>query len=141
LLAFETNYKPLLASGDAYLALGWNGDAAVLISQGVPIQYVVPVEGTQIWEDDWAIAVGTPNLELAHIFLNFFMRPDIALQEALYTRYATGNGSARELLDARMRNDPAIYPPDQIVQKLEAGMPLDADGQRRRDQLWKEIRS
>ena len=57
LLAFETNYKPLLTSGKACLALGWNGDAAALIAQDIPIQYVIPSEGSQIWEDDWAIAV------------------------------------------------------------------------------------
>lgn len=141
LLAFETKYKPLLASGETYLALGWNGDAAVLTAQGVPIRYVVPGEGSQIWEDDWAVAADTPNPELAHAFLNFLMRPEVALQEALYTRYATGNASARELLDASVRNDPAIYPPEEILQKLEAGMPLDADGQERREELWKEIRS
>src|SRR5919108_4443055 len=59
LLSFETNYKPLLASGKACLSLGWNGDAAALIAQGIPIRYVVPREGSQIWEDDWAISAGT----------------------------------------------------------------------------------
>ncbi len=140
LLAFETNYKPLLASGDAWLSLGWNGDAAVLIAQGIPIKYVVPGEGSQIWEDDWAIAADAPNPELAHAFLNFVLRPKVAAQEALYTRYATGNRSARDLLDEEMCKDPATYPPAQIIQKLEAGMPLDEAGQKLREELWAEIK-
>lgn len=140
LLAFETNYRPLLASGDAWLALGWNGDAAALSAQGVPIHYVLPEEGSQIWEDDWAIARDAPHPQLAHAFLNFVLRPEIAAQEACYTRYATGNLSALELLDGGMRNDPAIYPPQKLLQNLEAGMPSDAEGQRRRDKLWREIR-
>jgi spermidine/putrescine transport system substrate-binding protein len=141
LLAFETDYKPLLVSGEACMALGWNGDAAALTAQGVPIKYVVPSEGSQIWEDDWAIAAGAPNLELAHAFLNFVMRPQIAAQEARYTRYATGNRSALALLDEEMRNDPSTYPPDGVVQKLESGMPIDAEGQKRRAELWDEIRA
>ena len=141
LLAFETNYKSLLASGEAWLALGWNGDAAALIAQNVPIRYVVPSEGSQIWEDDWAIAADAPHPELAHMFLNFLMSPNIAFQEALYTRYATGNESARELLDAGMRNDTATYPPEEVLQKLEAGMPMEEAQQRGRDQLWMEIRA
>jgi spermidine/putrescine transport system substrate-binding protein len=52
LLAFETNYRPLMLSGEACLALGWNGDAAALNAQGCPVQYVVPAKGSQIWEDD-----------------------------------------------------------------------------------------
>jgi spermidine/putrescine transport system substrate-binding protein len=140
LLAFETNYKPLLSSGEACLSLGWNGDAAALIAQGVPIKYIIPIEGSQIWEDDWAIAADAPNPELAHTFLNFVMRPEIAAQEARYTRYATGNRSALALLDEEMRNDPSTYPPREVLSKLEEGMPLGAAGQVRREVLWREFR-
>ena len=140
LLTFETNYKSLLASNEAWLSLGWNGDAAALIAQGIPIRYVVPQEGSQIWEDDWAIAADAPNPELAYKFLNFVLRPDIAAQEAGYTRYATGNRSAFELLDEDMCNDPATYPPQEVLQKLEAGMPLDEAGQKRHEELWAEMK-
>ena len=140
LLAFETNYKPLLASGEVCLSLGWNGDAAALIAQGVPIKYVVPSEGSQIWEDDWAIAADAPNPELAHTFLNFALRPEIAAQEARYTRYATGNRSALELLDDEIRNDPSTYPLEELLAKLESGMPIDDEGQWRREELWKDLR-
>ena len=140
LLAFETDYKPLLSSGEAWLALGWNGDAAALISQGVPIRYVVPSEGSQIWEDDWAIAADAPHPDLAHLFLDFVSRPEVAAQEARYTRYATGNHSAWTLLDEDMQNDPSTYPPQNVLEKLEAGMPIDAEGQIRRESLWREVR-
>ena len=140
LLAFETNYRPLLTLGKACLALGWNGDAATLIAQDIPIQYVIPSEGSQIWEDDWAIAADAPNPELAHAFLNYVLRPEIAAQEARYTRYATGNHSAMALLDEEVRNDPSIYPPQELLARLESGMPIDDDGQKRREELWKELR-
>ena len=106
----------------------------------MPIRYVVPLEGSQTWEDDWAIASNTRELELAHAFLNFVLRPEVAAQEAQYTRYATGNLSALELLGGEMRNDPSTYPPREVLQKLEAGMPLDAEGRRMREELWKEVR-
>ena len=141
LLTFETNYKPLLISGEAYMALGWNGDAAALSAQGLPITYVVPREGSQIWEDDWAIAADAANPELAHTFLNFVLRPEVAAQEARYTRYATGNRSALALLGNEMRNDRSTYPPEAVLQKLEAGMPLEEAGQKRRDELWQEIKA
>ena len=140
LLAFETNYKPLLISGEACMALGWNGDATSLTAQSVPIKYVVPSEGSQIWEDDWAIAAGAPKPGLAHAFLNFLLRPEIAAQEARYTHYATGNRAALELLDDETRNDTSTYPPDEILQKLETGIPLDIEGQNRREELWREVR-
>jgi hypothetical protein len=45
------------------------------------------------------------------------------------------------LLDEEMRNDPSTYPPDGVVQKLESGMPIDAEEQKRRAELWDEIRA
>ena len=140
LLAFETNYKPLLASGKACLSLGWNGDAAALSAQELPIRYVLPSEGSQIWEDDWAIAADTPNPELAQKFLNFVLRPEIGTHEARYTRYATGNRTAKALLEEEMRDDPATYPPPELLAKLEYGMPIEPEGQKRREKLWQEVR-
>jgi spermidine/putrescine transport system substrate-binding protein len=141
LLAFETNYKPLITSGKACLSLGWNGDAAALLAQNIPVRYVIPSEGSQIWEDDWAIAIDAPNPDLAHAFLNYVLRPEVAAQEARYTRYATGNRSAFALLDKEMRNDLSTYPPHELLTKLEPGMPIDPDGQKRRAELWMEIRA
>jgi spermidine/putrescine transport system substrate-binding protein len=141
LLCFETNYRPLLASAEAWLSLGWNGDAVALKAEGVPVWYVIPSEGSQIWEDDWAIAAHARNPSAAHAFLDFLLRPAIAAQEARYTRYATANRSAVALLDNATRQDPSTYPPDELIRKLEAGMPIAADGQQRRKALWEEIRS
>lgn len=140
LLAFDTNYRPLLSSAQALLSLGWNGDATALKAQGVPIEYVVPTEGSQIWEDDWAIAAVSSHPEIAHDFLNFVLRPEVAAREALYTRYATGNQSALALLDGSIRTDRSTYPPKGVIEKLEAGLPLDPGEKRMREQLWQEIR-
>lgn len=140
LRAFETNYRPLMTAGDVWLSLGWNGDAAALAAAGVPVRYVVPAEGSQIWEDDWAIAAEAPDPEAAHLFVDFVLRPEIAAQEARYTRYATGNRSAYALLEEGLRNDPSTYPPAEVLAKLEAGLPLDAEGSRAREALWREVR-
>ena len=141
LLSFDTNYRPLMASGAAWLSLGWNGDAAALKADGVPVWYVIPSEGSQVWEDDWAIAAGAPNPSAAHAFLDFVLRPEIAAREARYTRYATGNRAARALLGPELGDDPSTYPPPQLIEKLESGIPLDAKARQRRKVLWDEIRS
>jgi spermidine/putrescine transport system substrate-binding protein len=143
LLAFETNYRPLLTSGEAVMALGWNGDAAALIAAGVPVRYVIPSEGSQIWEDDWAIAANTAHTEQAHRFLNFVLDPQTALDEALYTAYATGNRAAFDLLPDLLpeanRSDPSVYPAEDVRANLEHGMPLSSAAAALRDRLWREI--
>jgi spermidine/putrescine transport system substrate-binding protein len=140
LRAFETNYRPFLSSGEACLALGWNGDAAALKAGGIPVKYVIPAEGSQIWEDDWAIAKGAAQVEAAHLFLNFVMKPEVAAQEAGYTGYATGNQAAYLRLGDQTRMDVSIYPPEKVIHHLEPGLPLDAAAAAQRQKLWSEIR-
>lgn len=140
LRVFETDYKPLLARGEVDLALGWNGDAVALGASDVPVRYVLPTEGSQIWEDDWAIALDSRHPGEAHRFLDFVLRPGIAAQDALYTGYATPNRAAWTQLAASLRDDPSIYPPPEKLWALEPGLPLDPTASMRRRQLWDEVR-
>lgn len=137
---FETGYRPLLESGQAVLALGWNGDAASLKAAGLPMAYVIPEEGSQIWEVDWAIAAGASNPEAAHQFIDYQLRPEVAAREAAFTHYATPNATALKQLGVEARADPATYPSKEVMARLEYGMPLTAEGAIRRAALWAEIR-
>lgn len=140
LRSFSTDYRPLLAEGSAWLSLGWNGDAAALRKDGVPIRYILPSEGSQIWEDDWAIAATSARSDAAHAFLDYVLRPEVAAREADYTGYATPNLAARPLLTPRVGADPSIYPPNDVVARLERGMPLSHEGDSRRRSLWEMVR-
>ena len=140
LLALATDYKPLIKSGEAWLSLGWNGDAAALRREGVDVAYVLPEEGSQIWEDDWALDAGSPNPEGAHAFLNYLLRPDVAAQEALYTGYATPNTSAWRMLPEAVRADPSIYPSTEDTSRLEYGLPGTKEGTARREAVWRSFR-
>jgi spermidine/putrescine-binding protein len=130
---FETNYRPLLISGQIWMALGWNGDAFVLKSNNIPVRYVVPLEGSQKWEDDWAIPTNARDVDMAYEFINFMLNADVALREARYTGYATPNQKAYEELEESVRNDPSVYPPTEIMEKLEWGLPEGREGQVSRD--------
>lgn len=63
----------LLGRGEVYLALGWNGDAAVLQQAGVPVEYALPIEGVEIWEDGFAIPANAQQPSLAHQFIDFML--------------------------------------------------------------------
>ena len=140
LRAFETAYRPLLASEAVVLSLGWNGDAAALNAAGVPVTYVVPSEGSQLWEDDWAVPVVSRDPQAAHGFIDYVLRPEVAAQEARYTRYATPNAPGWELLEPALRRDPGTYPPAEVLAKLEPGLPLGEGGDQLRRALWSEVR-
>jgi spermidine/putrescine-binding protein len=75
--------------------------------------------------------------QLAHEFLEFLLRPDVAASNARVADTATANGAARALLP----RDPVLYPPDDIYRRGVWPTALPSAAQRYRDRLWTEIKS
>jgi len=59
-----------MSSGDVWLAYGWQGAYATLLSQGVPVAYATPKEGRNSWVGLYGIRKGTENYDLALKFLD-----------------------------------------------------------------------
>jgi len=113
-----------LANGDICIAIGYSGDIlqakarAEEAGNGVNIEYVIPTEGTAVWFDLLAIPNDAKNLESAHEFINFMMRPDIIADVTNYVSYANANTAATELQSPDISGNPAIYPNDEIKKRL-----------------------
>jgi spermidine/putrescine-binding protein len=89
----EDNLRGLVISGVLDMALVYSGDYfseyyfAVEDGLEVTFDYYVP-ETTNVWMDAMAIATSSENPGLAHQFIDFFLREDIALQNSDYIGYA-----------------------------------------------------
>jgi spermidine/putrescine transport system substrate-binding protein len=68
--AAESDLVPLMASGDVTVAYAWQGAYATLLGQGVKVAYANPKEGRNSWVGVYGIRKGTPNLDLAYLFLD-----------------------------------------------------------------------
>ena len=117
---FDDNGQDLLASGEIDLAVEWNGDIAQLITEDDDIGYAVPADGGLRWQDGLCIPTGAPHPQNAHAFLNFLLGAEIGRDLAAYIQYATPNAAARALMDDGYKNNPAIFPPEEALAKLES---------------------
>ncbi len=115
----DDNGQDLLAQGEVDLAMEYNGDIAQVMAEDEDITYVVPKEGANVWEDTLAIPTGAPHPENAHAFINFIFDKDAGKHIAETIQYATPNKAARELMDATTQENPAIFPPAEILAKCE----------------------
>jgi spermidine/putrescine transport system substrate-binding protein len=106
--------EPYLA-GDVDLGMIWNGEVIQARDEGVDLEYVYPDEGAVFWVDSFVVPAGAENVDEAHAFIDFMLRPDIAKACVEYVGYATPNLAAIELLDEETRNDPVIFPSAEIV--------------------------
>lgn len=112
-------YDDFLLTGDLVMAHGWSGDFAKAHVENPNIRYVIPREGGVIWADNLAIPKSSKNQELAHKFIDFLLRPQINARIVNFLRYPSPNDAAKAYILPEILNDPSIYPPAEIMEKLE----------------------
>jgi spermidine/putrescine transport system substrate-binding protein len=137
----STEYKQLLTSGKAAMALGWNGDGAAVAAKK-PAEYVVAEEGGEFWVDAYAIPVGAKNPAAAHAWIDYVYDPARNAVETEYTYY--GSPVKRELLkpviDAEVYANPDVFPPADVLGKLEPNE-VSPEGTKLRDRVWTEFKA
>jgi len=143
----STGYVDALANGDICLAVGWSGDATLARNRaneadnGTDVADVVPQEGTVVALDNLAIPNDAPHVSAAYTFINFLMRPDIAARNTNATGFANGILAAKPLVDAAIANNKAIYPDDDVMQRLFVVTDHDPATERFISREWAEIKS
>lgn len=130
-----------LVSGDVLAAHMWNTTAQQAMDSSTDIGFVYPAEGYAVYPDCSVILRGSKRRELAHQFINFLLRPDVAAANAIAARTTTTNSGARKLFPPSFRDNPTLYPSVDVVSRGEWATTLDPATQRLRDRLWTEIKS
>ena len=90
--------QDLLISGEVDVCLEYNGDILQVMEEDDDLAYVVPEEGSQIWEDCMCIPRGGPNPDNAHAFINFILDAEVHGAIATYVRYPCPNAAALEFI-------------------------------------------
>jgi spermidine/putrescine transport system substrate-binding protein len=134
----EATIIPYLVSGQAVAAYGWAYDADQAARQSAPIAYVLPSEGTIIWQDLFVVPASSPNQPGAERFLDFILRPEISARIIEESRYAMANEAAMDLLDPATRDNPLIFPPPADLVNATSLPPRSAEGQALWNQVWAE---
>lgn len=120
----SSKYINDLAGGDICIAIGWSGDffqaarAAKNAGQEKTIQYIVPKEGAIITFDALAVPNGSKNIEEAYQFLNYLLEPQVIADITNHIFYPNANKDAKHYLNNDVINNPAIYPPDEVLIRL-----------------------
>lgn len=128
-------------AGDVLVAQMWAQVAQVAMDDAPGLAFSFPQEGFALYADSAAILRESKHPELAHEFLNYLLRPQVAAAICLSMKTATANEAARLSLPAAMRDNRVLYPPADVLARGEWFRALDAANQRLRDRYWTEIKS
>ena len=88
-----------------------------------------------------AVPADAPHLKNAHLFINFLLRPDIAARNSNFLKYANGDDPSAEDLLPAVRNDPGIYPPQQVRAKLVPELAKSPQFTRLLNRMWTRFKT
>lgn len=137
-----------MQGNEAAIAPYYAGDAVNMMAVNESLRFVIPKEGTNLFFDAMCIPKIKEDTEesrlkklAAEMYINFLNEPEIAAANIEYIQYSTPNDAALALLDEETRNNPIIYPSDEILENTEVYVNLSEETNLLLDQLWTEIMS
>jgi len=122
----------------------WTGDAVLAADPASGgregIVYIIPDEGTTIFQDALAVPTSAPNKYTAMVFIIFLADAENAAQNTLVVGYPTTNEAARAFIDPDILNDESAYPPDSVFDRLQ---PIEdvGDAIELYDRIWTEFKA
>lgn len=122
----SSQYINDLANGNICIAFGYSGDIlqardrASEAGNDVTVAYTIPKEGTNIWFDMLAIPADAPHPDNAYAFINYLLEPAVAAANTNYVFYANPIPASLPMVSDEVKNDPGIYPPEAVKERLYA---------------------
>jgi len=149
ILAYDSEApEKYLISGEAWVGVVFNGNAALAARKNSNIVYAFPEEGAGIWFDNLAIPADAPHPDAAQAFINYVLA---GKNGALITRdfpYSNPNIAALEYLKsnnadlyAQYQNDPASNPPPDVIANTRLTKNVGADISALYEEYWNAVKA
>lgn len=126
---------------EAYIAPYYAGDAMTMMEENEDLCAYVPTEGANIFFDAMCILKNSRNKDAAEQFINFMCETDIAVRNAEEVCYAIPHTAAFEALSPEQREDPLVYPSQEIKDKCEVFINLNEETLVLQSELWINLKT
>ena len=107
---FSSEIKQPFMGEEVHVGMGWSGDTLWMQDEKPELRFIWPREGAIIWVDSFVIPRNARNVENAHIFINYMLRPEVAAKCAEEYRYSTPNVGALSLLPKELSENRVFRP-------------------------------
>jgi putrescine transport system substrate-binding protein len=145
---FESNRVAIdLPGQEVCLTMAWNGDYAFGIKRAqeegldINLEYVVPREGSNLWMDGWIVLKDAPNPDLAHLFLDYLMRPEIMASVSNDQWYPNANRASWPLLIPQIADNPAVLHTPEMMERVHQRTAYTLKQQRRVNRIWARVKA
>ncbi len=111
-----------LVNGEVDVAHGWSGIFAQSFFETDAYDthaYTIPTEGGVRWVDTMAIPHNADNVCSAHAMINFLLDAENGAALTNFTYFGSPNEAATPFILDEILEDPGIYPPPAVYERLE----------------------
>jgi spermidine/putrescine transport system substrate-binding protein len=130
-----------VVAGDVAAAELWANTAQQAIDEAPHLAFCYPLEGYSLYCDCAVVLRESRRRRLAHLFLDYLLRPEVAARIARAMRTSTVNAGARRLLPEAEAENRVMYPDGKTLARGEWTATMPAAAQRMRDRIWTEIKA
>ena len=125
-----------LASGKVCVIVGYSGDVIGSTEENTDTAYFIPREGAPMWVDVMTISKNSTKKALAHAFINHLLDAKSAAKNSNFITYPTPVVAAEPFLEDDILSNPIIYPPQNIMSRLQAQAPQTRKVSNIKHRLW-----
>ena len=105
-----------MAAGENSIHMEWNGAAYRSWLENPDLVYVYPSDGLTLWQDNFAVPTGAPNLEQAKVFINWMMDSRNIAEATNWNGYANAIVGSDAFIDPDLASSPMVVPgPEQLA--------------------------
>lgn len=133
-------FEDLIAADEVLYGHGWSGDYFAAAVEDERIWYIIPDEGGVVWADNMCIPASSDAKYTAEVFINYILQPEIAAQITNFTWFGSPVAAAEEFIDPEILEEPAIYPPPEVMEKLEWIKDV-GDATPLYERIWTEVKA
>lgn len=130
-----------MEEGKICVALTWTGESFLAAKAGRPIKFLIPEEGTIGFIDTVAIPESSPRPDLAHKFIDYLLRPEVAAQTTKYTLNANAVPESKAYLADEIKKYPQLYTTSSQNKLITMLQPLNSRQSKTLDSEWKKFKS
>ena len=139
----KDNGDSLLASGDVDICSEFSGDVLGQMQKDPTndMDYILPKEGGNRWQDTMAIAKGAPHPANAHAYINWICDAKVNAELMAAINYPTPNAAAKETMSDDYKKNPIIFPSADQLKKAEPSLYLGEDASSAREEIWTAVQA
>ena len=128
--------------GETSVGMTWNGEAIIANSEGLTsLVYKYPTEGAILWMDNFVIPKNATQVDAAHKFIDYLLRPENSKIVSEEIGYASPNSAAREMMPDDVKNNPTIYPSKDVLAKAEFQEDVGDEALQVYQQYWDKLKT